>query len=52
MLQELFFIESFAGNAEATRSVQSTFPQRMAVALDLKYSETLDINSNSGMGSL
>ncbi|CAK8988137.1 unnamed protein product [Durusdinium trenchii] len=49
--QELFFIESFAGNAEATRSVQSTFPQRMAVALDLKYSETLDINSNSGMGA-
>lgn len=50
--QDLLFIESFAGNAEATRSVQRVFPTRTTVALDIKYSEAMDLGSDSGMGNL
>jgi hypothetical protein len=51
-LQEpLFFLESFAGQAQATRSVQSSFPGKVTAAIDVKFSEKLDINTNSGMGT-
>lgn len=47
----LYFIESFAGEAQASRCVQSAFPEKVTAALDVKFSETLDININSGMAS-
>ena len=49
--EPLFFLESFAGQAQATRSVQSTFPGKVTAAIDVKFSEKLDINTNGGMGT-
>ena len=50
--QDLFFIESFAGTAQATRSVQSMYPEHTTAALDIKFSDTMDLTSESGMGNL
>lgn len=49
--QEYLFVESFAGTAEATRQVQSSFPSRTTVALDIKFSPTMDLGTDSGMGN-
>lgn len=49
--QDILFIESFAGNAQATESVRCRFPDEIAAAMDIKYSAKLDINSNSGMAN-
>ena len=51
-MQDIFFLESFAGNAEASRVVQSQYPDRVVTAMDIKYTENFDLNSNSGMGFL
>lgn len=48
----LYFIESFAGQAEASKAVQSAFPTRATAALDVKFTRTMDINTSSGMGIL
>eukprot|EP00435_Cladocopium_sp_Y103_P014020 s2668_g3.t1 len=37
--EPLFFLESFAGQAQATRSVQSSFPEKVTAAIDVKFSE-------------
>ena len=51
-LQDLCFIESFAGNAEATKAVRAQFPSHAAASIDVKFSEYLDINTNGGFGIL
>ena len=49
--QDYLFVESFAGTAEATRQVQSSFPSRTTVALDIKFTPTMDLGTESGMGN-
>ena len=44
------FIESFAGTQAATQAVRSRFTNHATAAFDIQYSETMDINSSSGMG--
>lgn len=50
--QGILFIEAFAGNAEATRAVQSSYPSSSTVAFDIKYTEAMDLASEGGMGNL
>ena len=49
--QDYLFVESFAGTAEATRQVQSSFPSRTTVALDIKFTPTMELGTDSGMGN-
>ena len=51
-LQEVIFVESFAGTAMATYKVKSAFPSATTVALDKKYSETHDLSTDGGMACL
>lgn len=50
--QGILFIEAFAGNAEATRAVQSSYPSSTTVAFDIKYTDAMDLASEGGMGNL
>ncbi|CAJ1388328.1 unnamed protein product [Effrenium voratum] len=49
--QDVLFIESFAGTQAATQAVRSRFTNHATAAFDIQYSETMDINSSSGMGA-
>ena len=46
------FIESFAGSAVATSSMKRMFPGNRTVAMDIQYTASMNINENSGMGTL
>ena len=50
--QGAIFVESFAGQGEASKAVKSLFSQHDVSALDLQYSKSMDINSCSGFGIL
>ena len=51
-MQGYLFIESFAGHAAATKAVMARFPSVQTAAFDIKYSKSMDTNSNGGMASL
>ena len=46
------FIETFAGNAAASKAFRAAYPATNAAALDIAYTSSMDINSPSGFGLL
>lgn len=46
------FVETFSGEAAATRAVRHCFPARATAASDIKYTVSMDINTSGGMGTL
>ena len=44
------FIESFAGNAEASKQVRAMYPGEQAVTMDILQSAALDVTKNGGFG--
>ena len=51
-LQAYVFIESFAGSGAATTAVRTAYPGSGTAAFDIKYSQSMDVNSGSGMALL
>ncbi|CAK9051288.1 unnamed protein product [Durusdinium trenchii] len=45
------FVETFSGEAAATRAVRHCFPARATAASDIKYTVSMDINTSGGMGA-
>ena len=55
ILKQVFsygFVESFAGNAEATKQVAAMWPGQQCVTMDVLQCAALDVNKNGGFGIL